>query len=106
MARTSALRLAPSKPVDLTQDVRDAAAAVQVAMNHFYEALGRWDARQSVMVPTKPFLTVKEAAERLGISPALVKERVYSHQIRSVRDGRKLLIPQEAIQAYESERDR
>jgi|HubBroStandDraft_6_1064221.scaffolds.fasta_scaffold293832_1 excisionase family DNA binding protein len=54
----------------------------------------------------KPTLSIDEAARFLGISRSKFKELVRTRQLRSIRVGRRVLIPTESLDAYISkERD-
>jgi len=47
-----------------------------------------------------PVLTVRETAERLRVSRNIVYEAVATKQISSVRIGRRILIPADALQRF------
>jgi excisionase family DNA binding protein len=51
-----------------------------------------------VISATKPVLTVPEAADLLGISRSLAYELVARHKLPAVRLGRRILVPQRAIE--------
>lgn len=48
----------------------------------------------------KAALSMREAAEALGLGLSKLKELVYTKQIRSVRAGRRLLIPAASVESF------
>jgi excisionase family DNA binding protein len=51
-------------------------------------------------VPSKTLLTVSEAADRLSVGRSRLYEEVSSGRLRSVRIGRRRLIPVDALTDY------
>lgn len=43
---------------------------------------------------------VQQAAERLGVTPSAIRERVYAGELESIRVGKYLVIPHRSIQAF------
>lgn len=57
--------------------------------------------------PTTKALTVREAAERLGLSPSLIYALCHRRQLRHERHGLgrgKILIPEDALEEYRRQR--
>ena len=57
-----------------------------------------------VLNPQDKLYSVKEAAERLGVTPGRVRQLVLAKRIRPLRLSYELIIPESELQRYEQER--
>ena len=55
---------------------------------------------EETMPDLAEFMTTEEAAEKLGYSPASVRNMVYQNKLEGIRFGRSILIPKKAVKEY------
>ena len=86
-----------TEPID-ERDAEGERAEPSDATKEFpYEAAKRADTATSAPFPERLTLTVEEAAATLGISRAFAYEAVRRGDIPSIRIGRRILVPQAAL---------
>ena len=57
-----------------------------------------------VLNPSERLYSVKEAAQRLGVTPGRVRQLVLAKRIKPLRLSYELIIPESELKRYENER--